>query len=34
VQLPPTANTGQAPNADSGVPWYRLLWREVAEGPQ
>jgi Septum formation initiator len=34
VQLPPVPDTGPAPDADSGVPWYRRLWREVSEGPR
>ena len=34
VELPPGAVAGPAPDPDAGVPWYRLLWREVAEGPR
>ncbi len=33
VQLPSQAQAGPGPGADAGVPWYRLLWREVSEGP-
>lgn len=31
VQLP-VPPRGPAPDAGSGVPWYRTLWKEVAEG--
>jgi cell division protein FtsB len=34
VELPHDPAAGQEPDPDVGVPWYRLLWREVAEGPQ
>ena len=34
VQLPAPPDPAPAAGADAGVPWYRLLWREVAEGPQ
>jgi cell division protein FtsB len=34
VQLPPGVAAGPPPDPDAGVPWYRLMWREVAEGPQ
>ena len=32
VQLPSGADVGPAPDPNAGVPWYRTLWREVAEG--
>ncbi|MFC4945681.1 septum formation initiator family protein [Pseudonocardia sp. GCM10023141] len=28
----PAAPPGPAPDAATGVPWYRQLWREVSEG--
>ena len=34
VELPSGAAAGPPPDPDAGVPWYRLLWREVAEGPR
>jgi cell division protein FtsB len=34
VQLPVAPGPGPAEGANAGVPWYRVLWREVAEGPQ
>jgi cell division protein FtsL len=34
VQLPHDPGAGAAPDPDADVPWYRLLWREVAEGPR
>jgi cell division protein FtsB len=33
VQLP-SDPTGPAAGQNAGVPWYRVLWREVADGPQ
>jgi cell division protein FtsB len=33
VQLPPSALADPAAEAAQDVPWYRRLWREVAEGP-
>jgi cell division protein FtsB len=34
VQLPASPGPDPADAANAGVPWYRVLWREVAEGPQ
>jgi cell division protein FtsB len=34
VQLPVAPRPDPADAASAGVPWYRVLWREVAEGPQ
>jgi cell division protein FtsB len=34
VQLPAGPGPAPADGAGAGVPWYRVLWREVAEGPQ
>ena len=34
VQLPADPNAGRGPGAGSGAPWFRVLWREVVEGPQ
>lgn len=34
VQLPVSPGLDAAAAANAGVPWYRVLWREVAEGPQ
>jgi cell division protein FtsB len=34
VQLPVPPGADSAAAANAGVPWYRVLWREVAEGPQ
>jgi cell division protein FtsB len=34
VQLPVAPGSDPAAAANAGVPWYRVLWREVAEGPQ
>ncbi len=34
VQLPVAPGPDPAAAANSGVPWYRVLWREVAEGPR
>jgi cell division protein FtsB len=34
VQLPVAPGPDAADAAKAGVPWYRVLWREVAEGPQ
>jgi cell division protein FtsB len=34
VQLPIDPNAGRGPGAGQGAPWYRVLWRELAEGPQ
>jgi cell division protein FtsB len=34
VQLPVAPGPDPADAANAGVPWYRVLWREVAEGPQ
>jgi cell division protein FtsB len=34
VQLPNDPAAGPAPDPDAGVPWYRSLWHEVAEGPR
>jgi cell division protein FtsB len=34
VQLPVAPGPDRADAANAGVPWYRVLWREVAEGPQ
>ena len=34
VQLPVAPGPDPAAAANAGVPWYRVLWREVAEGPQ
>jgi len=33
VQLPTDPNGGRGPGAGQGAPWFRVLWREVAEGP-
>ena len=34
VQLPVAPGPDPSAAANAGVPWYRVLWREVAEGPQ
>lgn len=34
VQFPVAPGPDPADAANAGVPWYRVLWREVAEGPQ
>jgi cell division protein FtsB len=34
VQLPATPDSTPSAGADAGVPWYRILWREVMEGPR
>jgi cell division protein FtsL len=34
VQLPLPPGPDPADAANAGVPWYRVLWREVAEGPR
>lgn len=34
VQLPVDPDPDPAAAANDGVPWYRVLWREVAEGPR
>jgi cell division protein FtsB len=34
VQLPVAPGPDPATGAAAGVPWYRVLWHEVAEGPQ
>jgi cell division protein FtsB len=34
VQLPTDPDGARGPGAGSGAPWFRVLWREVAEGPQ
>jgi cell division protein FtsB len=34
VQLPAAPGPAPAAGADAGVPWYRVLWREVVEGPR
>jgi cell division protein FtsB len=34
VQLPAGPDPADADGAHGGVPWYRVLWREVAEGPR
>jgi cell division protein FtsB len=34
VELPPVADAGPPPDPDAGVPWYRVLWRDVVEGPR
>jgi cell division protein FtsB len=34
VQLPVAPGPDPADAANGGVPWYRVLWREVAEGPR
>jgi cell division protein FtsB len=33
VQLPDTGADRVADPASDGLPWYRQLWREVADGP-
>lgn len=33
VQLPSAPDDGRGAGAGPGAPWFRLLWREVAEGP-
>ncbi len=33
VQLPTDRNGLRGAGAGSGAPWFRVLWREVAEGP-
>ncbi len=32
VQLPTDPDAGRGPGAGQGAPWFRVLWREVAEG--
>ena len=34
VQFPTDPNAGRGRGADPGAPWFRVLWRELAEGPQ
>ena len=34
VQFPTDPNAGRGRGSDPGAPWFRVLWREVAEGPQ
>jgi cell division protein FtsB len=34
VELPPGAAGEPVPDPDAGTPWYRVLWREVTEGPR
>jgi cell division protein FtsB len=34
VQFPTDPNAGRGRGADPEAPWFRVLWREVAEGPQ
>jgi cell division protein FtsB len=34
VQMPPAPDPADANGVHGGVPWYRVLWREVAEGPR
>jgi cell division protein FtsB len=34
VQLPVPTGTGKAPDPNAGVTWYRVLWRDVSEGPR
>jgi cell division protein FtsB len=33
VQLPTDPNGGRGPGAGQGAPWFRVLWREMVEGP-
>ena len=32
VQLPTDPDASRGPGAGQGAPWFRVLWREVAEG--
>lgn len=34
VQLPSEPNDGRRAGAGPGAPWFRVLWRELAAGPQ
>jgi cell division protein FtsB len=34
VVQPPAGPDPAYPNGPPGTPWYRVLWREVAEGPR
>lgn len=34
VQLPADPKARRGPDVGSGAAWYRLLWREMSEGPE